>query len=176
MIPLKLEINNTQKDLWEIMEPDVDYSQMTEEEKISFALARGMFPSEVKLASETYCRNSDRTANYELEKINNVNAKAKPEFTWSLIKIEYVERLLLFLGFIYDYKDVDGQIQPRLAPEIYVTYRDFIGMRRIKAYLGASLDGTLKEIVTQEVDPQSQSLTTVRRQYWENFRIAFPER
>lgn len=174
MIPLKLTMNGIQKDLWEIMEPEVDYSQMTEEEKISFALENKMFPTEVKLTSETYCRNSDRTANFELENINNVNAKAKPEFTWQLLKAVYVQRLLDFLEFKYDYKDSEGDIQPVDAPLIQVTYLDFNGMRTINAYLGASIEGTLKEYISQEV--VNNAYVQVRTQYWEDFRIAFPER
>lgn len=174
MIPLKLSIDGVQKDLWEIMEPEVDYSHMTEEEKISFALEKKMFPTEVKLTSETYCRNSDRTANYELENITNVNAKAKPEFTWQLLKAEYVQRLLTFLNFRYNYKDEDGDIQPESAPVVQVTYLDFNGMRTINAYLGATIEGTLKEYVSQEI--VNNAYVQVRTQYWEDFRIAFPER
>lgn len=175
MIPLVLEVNGIRKDLWEIMEPGGSYGSSIEE-KIAYAQKRGMFPSEVKLTSETYCRDAERTANYELENITNVNAKAKPEFTWSLIKAIYVRRLLNFLGFTYDYKDVNGDIQPQSATTIKVTYMDFNGTRTINAYLGATIEGTLKEIVTQEYDEQSASMVIVRTQYWEDFRIAFPER
>lgn len=175
MIPLVLEVDGVRKDLWEIMEPGESYGS-TIEEKIAFALARGMFPSEVKLTSETYCRDSDRTANYELENISNVNAKAKPEFSWTMLKAVYVRRLLNFLQFTYDYKDANGDIQPQPAPVIKVTYMDFNGSRTINAYLGATIEGTLKEYVTQETDPETGIVSNVRTQYWEDFRIAFPER
>ena len=144
MIPLVLRVNGSTKNLWEIMEPDGDYGK-TEEEKIQYALDHLMFPSEVKLTSETYCRNADRTANYELKSITNVNAKAKPEFTWTKLKATYVSRLLNFLGFKYDYTDGQGNIQPEEAPIIEVTYLDLIGMRTINAYLGQTIEGTLVE-------------------------------
>lgn len=175
MIPLVLEVNGIRKDLWEIMEPKNSYGS-TIEEKIAYAQKRGMFPSEVKLTSETYCRDAERTANYELENITNVNAKAKPEFTWSLIKATYVRRLLNFLGFTYNYKDINDDVQPQLATTIKVTYMDFNGTRTINAYLGATIEGTLKELVTQEYDEQNKVMINVRTQYWEDFRIAFPER
>lgn len=144
MIPLVLKVNGITKNLWNIMEPDGDYGN-TEEEQIQYALKHLMFPSEVKLTSETYCRNADRTANYELKSITNVNAKAKPEFTWEKLKATYVRRLLNFLGFKYDYNDGQGNIQPEEAPTIEVTYLDLIGMRTIKAYLGQTIEGTLTE-------------------------------
>ena len=162
MIPLRLGVNNITKDLWEIMEPEVDYSHMSEQEKISFALNNKMFPSEVKVTSEVYCRDAERTANYELENITNVNAKAKPEFTWNMLKADYAKKLLDFLGFHYNYKNNNNTIIPEPAPVIDVTYRDFNGMRTIKAYLGQTIDGVLREY--------SNVL------YWESFRIAFPER
>lgn len=144
MIPLVLKVGGTTKNLWNIMEPDGNYGN-TEEEQIQYALKHLMFPSEVKLTSETYCRNADRTANYELKSITNVNAKAKPEFTWEKLKATYVRRLLNFLGFKYDYADGQGNIQPEEAPTIEVTYLDLIGMRTIKAYLGQTIEGTLVE-------------------------------
>ena len=49
-----------------------------------------------------------------------------------------------------------------LAETIVITYYDFVGMREINAYLGQTLEGTLTEYNGQL--------------YWENFRIAFPER
>ena len=82
MIPLK--INN--KNLWEIMDPsDINNfkSLTTEEEKIALAIKLQMFPTEVSVSAETYSRDADRTANYELEELVLVNAKVKPEFTWS---------------------------------------------------------------------------------------------
>lgn len=144
MIPLKLTVDGVTKNLWQIFEPDKNPGN-TEAAKIAFAISHLMFPTEVKLTSETYCRNSDRTANYELKKINNVNAKAKPEFTWSKLKAVYAKRLLAFLKFKYNYKDGDGNIQPEEAPTIGVTYLDFTGERTIEAYLGQTIDGTLVE-------------------------------
>lgn len=144
MIPLVLKVGGTTKNLWDIMEPGGNYGN-TEEEQIQYALKHLMFPSEVKLTSETYCRNADRTANYELKSITNVNAKAKPEFIWEKLKATYVRRLLNFLGFKYDYADDQGNIQPEEAPTIEVTYLDLIGMRTIKAYLGQTIEGTLVE-------------------------------
>jgi len=144
MIPLVLKVGGTTKNLWNIMEPEGNYGN-TEEEQIQYALKHLMFPSEVKLTSETYCRNADRTANYELKSITNVNAKAKPEFTWEKLKATYARRLLNFLGFKYDYTDGQGNIQPEEAPTIEVTYLDLTGMRTIKAYLGQTIEGTLVE-------------------------------
>lgn len=173
MIPLKLAVlqnNNTYtlKNLWEIFDPqDVNgfHNLPTEQAKINKAIQLKMFPTEVKLSAETYCRNSDRTADYELEIIQNINAKAKPEVTWSLIKAEYIENLLNFLGWKYDYKQTIEGIQvivPENAPTIMVQYYDFVGTRTIKAYTGQSIEGTLVEY---------EGVL-----YWENFRIAFPER
>lgn len=181
MIPLKIAVYNYQteswsdtKDLWEIMEPDGAYGE-TEEQKTQYALKRCMFPSEVKLTSQTYCRDADRTANYELENITNVNAKAKPEFTWYLLRIEYVQRLLAFLGYNYNYK-IQGNIVPQKAPLIRITYMDFLEERTIEAYLGQTIDGTLKEYEGITYDPQSGAQSSGKVQYWENFRLAFPER
>lgn len=173
MIPLSLTVNNVHKELWEIMEPSGDYGSSIEE-CVDYAYKHGMFPSEVSLTSETYCRNADRTANYELEHITNVNAKAKPEFTWSLLKADYVKRLLKFLGFTYNYKDATGKINPQEATVIEVTYMDFDGMRTIKAYLGQTIEGKLIEV--NETAVVEGVVTNTKVQYWEGFRIAFPER
>ena len=121
-----------------------------------------MFPTEVRLTSETYSRDAERTADYELENLTIVNRKAKPEFTWSLIRADYVEALMRFLKYDYDFADATGDIIPRAAPTIYVEYKDFTGMRTIAAYLGQTIDGVLVEY--DDV------------QYWQNFRLAFPER
>ncbi len=158
MIPLK--INN--KNLCEIFEPYEDFSGYTDEAISDYSINRSMYPTEVKLSSEQYSRDAERTADYELEKLTIVNAKSKPEFTWSLIKADYVEKLLSFLNFTYNFKNSDGDIVPVEAAVILVTYRDFIGMRTINAYMGQSIDGTLVEYDGVL--------------YWENFRIAFPER
>ena len=161
MIPLK--INN--KNLWEIMDPsDTNNfrSLTTEEEKIALAIKLQMFPTEVRVSAETYSRDADRTANYELEELVLVNAKAKPEFTWSYLKYEYAKNLLEECAFKYDYKNTEGEIVPITAPAIIVYFNDLIGARTIDAYLGQSIDGVLEEYNGQL--------------YWRDFRIAFPER
>lgn len=158
MIPLK--ING--KTLYEIMEPETFNPAWGEDTIVARSIKAQMFPTEVALTSETYSRDSDRTADYELENLTLVNRKAKPEFTWSLIKASYVANLLLFLGYTYDFKNDDGIIVPVEAQNISVTYRDFTGMRTIDAYLGQTLDGILVEY---------EGVL-----YWQNFRIAFPER
>ena len=168
MIPLRIGIYDNEleewvtKDLWQIMEPSVNFAFMTEEQKIAYAIQHHMLPTEVKETAETYCRDAERTANYELENITNVNAKAKPEFTWSLLKAVYVQRLLEFIGYTYNYKNSSNVIIPKTAVTIKITYLDFIGMRTIDTYLGQTIEGTLVEYDGV--------------QYWENFRIAFPER
>jgi hypothetical protein len=173
MIPLKLAVVGNGgtyilKNLWEIFDPNDDnhFNELPDDaSKMNLARELLMIPTEVKLSAETYCRNADRTADYELETIQNINAKAKPEVTWSYLKTEYVENLLNFLGWKYNFKQtVEGEdvIVPENAPVIMVQYQDFIGIRTIRAYLGASIDGTLVEYNGSN--------------YWENFRIAFPER
>lgn len=120
-----------------------------------------VLPTSVTLTSETYSRNAERTADYELMELTIVNRKAKPEFTWELIPAEYVARLMAELNYDYNFISNDVVV-PREAEPITVTYRDFTGMRTINAYLGQTIDGTLVEY-----DGVS---------YWQNFRIAFPER
>lgn len=158
MIPLK--INGT--DLCKIFEPDLNITDWTDAEIQSYSISKRMFPTEVHLTSETYSRDAERTADYELEYLTLVNRKAKPTFTWSLIKTDYVRMLLAFLGYKYDFKDDQGIIHTQDAPDIHVTYLDFTGSRTIIAYLGQTLEGTLVEYEGV--------------QYWENFTIAFPER
>ena len=158
MIPLKIN----SKSLYEIFEPESYNSAWTEETLITKSLEKCMFPSTVDLSSETYSRNADRTADYELEDLTLVNRKAKPVFTWSLLKAEYVIKLLNFLGYTYSFKNEQGEVVPVKAEGINVTYYDFTGLRTISAYLGQTLEGTL-------IDYEGVL-------YWENFRIAFPER
>ena len=158
MIPLI--ING--KSLYEIFEPDSYDATWNEQELILASLAKHMFPSEVGLVAETYSRDADRTADYELENLTIVNRKAKPEFTWGLIKADYVSNLLNFLKYTYNFKNEEGVVIPIEAEDITVTYRDFTGLRTIVAYLGQTIEGTLIE--------ENGVL------YWENFRIAFPER
>lgn len=155
-----LYINN--KSLFEIFDPDNFDATWSAEELAEQSIARMMFPTSVALTSETYSRDAERTADYELQNLLIVNRKAKPEFTWSLIRAEYVKKLLVFLGYTYNFKDSSGDVIPRESAPISVTYMDFIGMRTINAYLGQTIDGTL-------VDYDGTL-------YWENFRIAFPER
>lgn len=158
MIPLK--INN--KNLCEIFEPTVDFTAWTEENIRTYSISKNMFPTEVFLTSETYSRDADRTADYELEELTLVNRKAKPTFTWSLIPAKYIKQLFTELKYTYDFKDAEGTVIPKKAENIRVTYIDFIGERTIDAYLGQTIDGTL--VAYDGI------------LYWENFRIAFPER
>lgn len=149
------------------------YANWTEEEIITCSLDAQVFPTEVSLDSEIYSSNAERTADYELENITIVNCKAKPQFTWNLIKASYVKNLLDFLEFKYDYKNADGVIVAEEAPSILVTYYDFNGMRTIAAYLGQSLSGTLVEYNNISYDNIPFDGKTL---YWQSFRLAFPER
>ena len=158
MIPLQINAQH----LCKIFEPDLDITGWNEATIISYSLSKRMFPSQVGITSETYSRDAERTADYELENLTLVNRKAKPEFTWDLIRADYVTRLMSFLDYTYNFKNAQGVIVPQEAPHVTVTYRDFVGMRTIDAYLGQTLEGTLVEY--DDV------------LYWENFRIAFPER
>lgn len=158
MILLKINY----KHLCSIFEPDLNLTGWTEERIKEYSLSKGMYPSTVDLASETYSRDAERTADYELENLILVNRKAKPEFTWDLIKAEYVERLLSFLKYNYNFKDADGTVVPRKAEDISIEYYDFVGKRTITAYMGQTIDGTLEEY---------EGVL-----YWRNFRVAFPER
>ena len=157
MIPLK--INN--KHLIEIMDPTTAASLPTDAAKIAKSLELGMYPSEVKLTSETYSKDAERTANYELEDLVLVNRKDKPEFTWDYIKASYVENLLAYLGYHFNFK-ITGSVVPENAPVYVIEYKSLIGMRAINAYLGQTISATLIE-------------TTDGEQYWTDFRIAFPE-
>ena len=150
------------KQLCEIFEPLTDFSQMTADEIAQYSLKHQMYPSEVHLTAETYSRDAERTADYELEYLVLVNRKSKPEFTWNLIKKEYVEKLLAFLNYNYNFKNSEGIVIPREADEIIVQYQDFTGSRSIVSYLGQTIEGTLVEYEGV--------------QYWENFRRSFPER
>ena len=158
MIPLK--INNTH--LCKIFEPTLNISTWTDEAIQSYSIEHYMFPTSVDLISETFSRDSGRTADYELKYLTIVNRKSKPQFTWDIIKAEYVEKLLTFLNYSYDFKNTAGEIVPIDAEDINITYKDFIGMRTIVSYLGQTIEGTLEEY--------NGNL------YWRNFRIAFPER
>jgi hypothetical protein len=157
MIPLKIE----NKHLVQIFEPTWSITGKTEAEINAYSVDKQMFPTSVNLTSESYSRDAERTANYELETLQLVNAKAKPEFTWDLIKVDYVQKLLTFLKFHYNF-EVNGEIVPEDAPTLNITYLDFTGMRTIKTYLGQTIQGELVEYDGV--------------QYWKDFRIAFPER
>jgi hypothetical protein len=157
MIPLLINA----KHLCQIFEPELNIEGWTEDQIREYSLSKQMYPTEVKLTSETYSRDAERTADYELEFLNIVNRKSKPEFTWTLLKADYVQKLLDFLEYHYDFKDDEGVITPEDAPKFSITYLDFIGMRTIQSYVGQTVEGTLVEY--DDV------------QYWQDFRIAFPE-
>ena len=138
-----------------------DEANWTPEDIDAISIDKHLYPTEVILTSETYSRNAERTADYELEHLQLVNRKAKPEFTWSIIRATYVQRLMSELSYTYNFK-VNGEIIPIDAPEFSITCTDFIGERTVNTYLGQTIDGTLVEYNGV--------------QYWQNFRIAFPER
>lgn len=158
MIPIM--ING--KQLCEIFEPATDISGWTSDEIEKYSIDKAMYPTEVYLTSETYSRDAERTADYELEELIIVNRKAKPEFTWSMLKATYVQELFNFLGYTYSFKNEEDIIIPVDAPNISITYPDFIGTRTIDAYLGQTIEGTL-------VNYNGVA-------YWQDFRLSFPER
>lgn len=163
-IPLK--INN--KHLYQIMLTASEISeivrrlgkpenQWTAEDIDQISIDLQLYPSEVYLTSETYSRDAERNANYDMQEFLVVNRKAKPEFTWEYLKADYVAKLMVELG--YKYSIAAGGEE---APTIQVWYQDFANTRTINAYLGQTIEGTL--IAIQSV------------KYWQNFRLAFPER
>lgn len=154
-----LKINDY--DLIDIMAPEDAIKCHTEEEKFEASILLQLYPSEVYLTSETYSKDTERTANYEMEQVTLVNRKSKPEFTWDCIKAVYVRRLLNFLSYKYNFKNAEGDIVPEKAPTFKVEYNDFIGVRVITSYLGQTIEGTLED--------NGGTL------YWRDFRIAFPE-
>lgn len=158
MIPLK--INDTH--LCEIFNPGMSVQSWTDERIDAYSLENHMYPSEVHVTSEAYSRDAERTADYELEKFIIVNRKAKVEVTWELIEAAYVEKLMSFLGYHYNFKDAQGEIVPVEADSYNIQYRDFMGQRSLVAYLGQTLEGT--------------QVMYDGKLYWENFRLAFPER
>ena len=160
MIPLK--INN--KHLIEIFEPEIAATLPTDAAKEAKSIEMQMYPSRVSLAAETYSKDAERTADYELEDLVLVNRKSKPEFTWDVIKAEYVKKLLAFLQYKDNYK-VDDDIVPVDAPTYSIEYWDFVGTKTITAYLGQTIEAELKEYMVDN------KMTL----YWEDFRIAFPE-
>lgn len=156
-IPLK--ING--KELCEIFAPS-EVASMAAAEKEQYSIDNQMYPTEVTIESETYSRNAERTADYELVNLLLVNRKAKPTFTWDLLRHDYLKALLLFLGYTYDFKDDNGVVVPVEAEDIAVTYIDLVGERTINAYLGQTIQCTL--VVYDGV------------LYAQNVQIAFPER
>lgn len=166
MIKVKFGVyqNSTlvEKYIWEIMDPDYNWGSLSLQEQINRAASLKMLPSSYKNNGETYCRNADRTANNELQRIENVNYKSKVEFTWKYLEPLYLSRLLTFLQFKDNYKNAQGDVQSEDAPMIKVTYVDFLRERTIDAYLGQSIDAELVEYDN--------------KQYWESLRLAFPER
>lgn len=158
MIPLK--INHTH--LCQIFEPELDIAGWSDDAIQSYSISKMMFPTSVALTSETYSRDAERTADYELEHLTLINRKTKPEFVWGLIRREYVEKLMQFLNYTYGFKNAEGYIVPVDAPTYVISYLDFTGTRTINSYLGQTIEGTLEEYEGV--------------QYWRDFRIAFPER
>ena len=160
MIPLK--INN--KHLIEIFEPEIAATLLTDDAKVAKSIEMQMYPSRVNLAAETYSKDAERTADYELEDLVLVNRKSKPEFTWDVIKADYVKKLLAYLQYKDNYK-VGDEITPVNAPTYSIEYWDFVGVKTITAYLGQTIEAELKEYMVDN------EMTL----YWEDFRIAFPE-
>ena len=158
MIPLKINEHH----LCQIFEPELDITDWTEKQITDYSVSKLMYPTQLDLVSETYSRNAERTADQELESLMLVNRKSSPAFTWGLIKAIYVENLLKFLNYTYNFKNSEEVIVPVEAEDIDVQYKDFIGTRDIVAYLGQTLEGSLVEYEGV--------------QYWQNFRVAFPER
>lgn len=161
MIPLK--INN--KHLVEIFEPEVAATLLTDDAKVTYSIKHQMYPTSVQVEAETYSRDTERTADYELEDLVLINRKVKPTFTWDVIKATYVAKLLEYLQYEVNYKDNQGNIVPVDAPTYSITFYDYTGVRTIEAYLGQSFSAELKEYYVN-------STPTL---YWEEFRIAFPE-
>ena len=161
MIPLK--ING--KHLIEIFEPGLAATLPTDAEKVAKSIELQMYPTKVTLYAETYSKDAERTANYELEDLVLVNRKSKPEFTWDIIKASYVQKLLAFLNYKNSYYNNDNEIVPVDAPIYSIEYYDFVGTVTIKAYLGQ----------TMQADLQEYMVNGVMTLFWEDFRIAFPE-
>lgn len=157
----------------ELQKPE---AQWTERDINTISTERCLYPTAVTLTSETYSRNATRTADYELKSLQIVNRKSKPEFTWDLINSTYVQRLMQALQYTYDFKDAEGDIQPVDAPTYEVQYSDFTGTRTIKSYLGQTIEGTLVEYHAAPKSRLGGEQFAVSSTYWQNFRIAFPER
>lgn len=151
-------------------------SSWTEEDINTISRERCLYPTSVTLTSEAYSRNASRTADYELEELQIVNRKAKPEFTWDIIKSIYVQRLMQELQYTYGFKNATGDIIPIDAPTFEIAYTDFVGTRTIQTYLGQTIDGTLEEYHETPKTRLGADQFSAPATYWRNFRIAFPER
>lgn len=161
MIPLKID----GKHLVEIFDPTAAAALLTDEAKVRYSIKMQMYPSSVELNAETYSRDAERTANYELEDLILVNRKAKPVFTWEMLKAEYVKKLMEFLQYKVNYKNNLDEVVPIDATTYQITFYDLTGERTITCYLGQTIECELKEYLVNNIPTL----------YWENFRIAFPE-
>lgn len=161
MIPLK--ING--KQLVEIFEPEAAKSLTTEDAIKRYSISKQMYPTSVTISAEVYSRDTERTANYELENLVLVNRKVKASFNWGTLKASYAKSLLEFLNYTPSFKNNEGDIEPRDADLFDITFWDLTGERTIKAYLGQTITCELKEYVIND-EPVL---------YWEDFEIAFPE-
>lgn len=161
MIPLK--ING--KHLVEIFEPEAAKALTTEDAIKRYSISKQMYPTSVTISAEVYSRDTERTANYELENLVLVNRKVKASFNWSILKASYAKALLEFLNYTPSFKNAEGDIEPRDADLFEITFWDLTGERTITAYLGQTITCELKEYVIN-----NESVL-----YWEDFEIAFPE-
>lgn len=167
MIKLRIAMYNSAgnvwvtKYIWEIMDPSINWSALSLAQQVARAISLKMLPTEYKVTADTYCKDIDRTSDYELENITNINYKVKPEFTWRMIRAEYLANLLTFVNLKDDYK-VENIVTPEAAPIIRVTFNDLMRERTIEAYLGQSI-----EVSFVEYDNVL---------YAEEVRLAFPER
>ena len=167
-LTLQITVEGVTKELWEIFEPANNAgwrSLSTDQEKVDYAIAHKMYPSSVHIIAETYSRDAERMANYELERLTLVNAKAKVEITWDWLSYDYAVNLLSFLAFTYNYHDpLDPTIiVPREAPSIQIQTHDLTGTRTFSCYIGQTIEGELKASGDNKL-------------YWESLRIAFIER
>ena len=170
MINLRIAMYNSASDvwvpkyIWEIMDPSIDWSALSLAQQVAQAISLKMLPTEYKVTADTYCKDIDRTSDYELENITNINYKVKPEFTWRMIRADYLAKLLTFVKLKDDYKvgNVENIVTPEAAPIIRVTFNDLMRERTIDAYLGQSI-----EVSFVEYDNVL---------YVEEVRLAFPER
>lgn len=161
MIPLK--ING--KQLVEIFEPEAAKTLTTDDAIKRYSISKQMYPTSVNVSAEVYSRDTERTANYELETLVLVNRKVKATFNWSVLKATYAKALLEFLNYTPSFKNDDGDVVPRDADLFEITFWDLTGERTVKAYLGQTITCELKEYIANG-EPVL---------YWEDFEISFPE-